>query len=147
MRIGAVDALRPYVDQIQASAERAAGLTKGLLAFSRKQVLEPAAVRLSEVVGGVEDILRRIIGEDVELAIELGRDELPVQADSTQLDQVLMNLCTNARDAMPLGGRLTIATNLAVVDGSAGPKHLSLKDGKYMVLSVTDTGVGMDDAM
>ena len=146
MQLPAGEDKRQHVDQILAAAERAAGITRGLLAFSRKQAMEPAPLRLSEVVRGVEAILRRIIGTDVDLRVDLAPNEFPVLADATQLDQVILNLCTNARDAMPGGGTVTIATEVVVLDRSSGKHQGTLQEGTYMLLSVADTGAGMDDA-
>ena len=146
MQLPPGDDKQQHAEQILAAAERAAGITRGLLAFSRKQVMEPAPIRLSEVVRGVETILRRIIGADVDLRVELSSKEFPVLADTTQIDQIILNLCTNARDAMPGGGTVTISTEMVVFDRSSGKHHATLKDGTYMMLSVADTGTGMDDA-
>lgn len=147
MQLPAGEDKRQHVEQILAASERAAGITRGLLAFSRKQVIEPAPIRLSEVIKGIEAILRRIIGADVDLKVELTHEELPILADATQIDQIIMNLCMNARDAMPGGGTVTITTEMVVFDHALGKHHhATLADGTYMMLSVADTGTGMDDA-
>ena len=134
-----------YVEQILASAERAAGLTQGLLAFSRKQVITPQPVELNGIVRNVRKFLERIIGEDIEQQISLDDGDLVVMADTGQMEQVLMHLATNARDAMPDGGVLRIATsafeierNLPAATGGGGPL-------RYACLSVTDTGPGIGE--
>ena len=126
------------------AADRAAGLTRQLLAFSRKQVLEPKVLDLNAVVGGMDEMLRRLIGEDIELQTEL----LPLlgrtRADPGQIEQVLMNLVVNARDAMPTGGRVTLETANAEMDESYVRDHLGARPGRYVMLAVRDTGLGMD---
>jgi CheY-like chemotaxis protein len=123
--------------EIRKAGERAAALTGQLLAFSRHQALESKVLDLNPVVAGLEGLLRRLIGEDVDLRVRLGRDAGAVRADPAQLEQVVVNLAVNARDAMPRGGRLEIVTRAAPAAGGAGPRA---------VLEVTDTGVGMDAA-
>jgi signal transduction histidine kinase len=127
--------LRRRLEEIERAAERAAGLTQQLLAFSRKQVLQPRVIDLNDAVRDMQGILRRLIGEDVELAVSLAPGPLAVHADPTQLQQVVMNLAVNARDAMPRGGRLAIETGREAGGGGA-------RD--HVTLTVTDTGVGMD---
>jgi two-component system, cell cycle sensor histidine kinase and response regulator CckA len=133
-----------YVNNILTSAEKAASLIKGLLAFSRKQVINPRPVDLNMIIRNVESLLRRIVGDDVEMVIELAYESLIVFADINQMEQVLMNLTSNARDAMPYGGTLTIATRRVSVlpdDLPGSPASLS---GTVALLNVTDTGIGMD---
>jgi PAS domain S-box-containing protein len=137
-------AARGYVEQVLAAAERAANLTRNLLAFSRKQIINPKPVRLSEVVKHLEKILARVIGEDIELRVFHAPREASVMTDAGQIDQVLMNLATNARDAMPDGGMLIIETDLVEFDEDYVRRHVFAKPGKYMLISVTDTGNGMD---
>jgi two-component system, cell cycle sensor histidine kinase and response regulator CckA len=135
------DDAREEVDEMLAAAERAAGLTRQLLAFSRRQILQPQVVDLNEVISDIESLLGRLIGEDV--VVELVESAAPVWvfADHGQLEQVIANLAVNARDAMPDGGRLTIEISVADV----GERHrLPLEPGRYAVLAVSDTGVGMD---
>jgi signal transduction histidine kinase len=129
---------RHKVEQIQKAGDRAAALTKQLLAFSRKQVLAPKVLDLSALVVEFARMLPRVLGEDVELVIEAGPDLGQVKADPGQLEQILMNLCVNARDAMPEGGRITISTtNVARDDGGA-------VTGAFVMLTVSDNGSGMD---
>jgi Signal transduction histidine kinase regulating C4-dicarboxylate transport system len=131
--------------QIVAAAERAAQLTRALLAFSRKQAMSPKALNLNDVVLKVQKLLLRIIGEDVRLRTVTNDAMLPVFADGGQLEQVLINLATNARDAMPKGGLLTIETGLQVLDERFAALHGWGAPGRYAVLSVADTGCGMDE--
>jgi PAS domain S-box-containing protein len=138
------DPLRREVEQILASAERAARLTRSLLAYSRKQIINPKPVDLNRVVQGIERLLMRLIGEDIELTARLTALELTVMADAGQIDQVLMNLATNARDAMPDGGSLLIETDAVTVARAERRSNYSVVPGRYALLSVTDTGTGMD---
>jgi signal transduction histidine kinase/CheY-like chemotaxis protein/streptogramin lyase len=138
------DSLLHCVREIQKAGGRAAALTQQLLAFSRKQVMSPSVVNLNPVVRDVEDLLRRMIGENIELVTVLEPDLWKVKADPVQLQQVLMNLAVNARDAMPAGGRLTIGTaNTVVQAGSLGPVA-GTAPGEYVRLRVSDNGSGMD---
>ena len=133
-----------YAEEVGKAGQRAASLTRQLLAFSRKQVIQPTILDLNAVVGETEKMLRRLIGEDIELVFirdpNLGR----VRADLGQIDQILMNLAINGRDAMPKGGRLTIQTADAELDESNISNHAYAKPGRYVMLSVSDTGHGMD---
>ncbi|MDX6618105.1 MAG: two-component system, cell cycle sensor histidine kinase and response regulator CckA [Gaiellales bacterium] len=136
--------LRRYVEEIQRAGERASDMTKQLLAFTRKQVLLPQVLDLNEVVIDVNGLLARLIGEDVELRSDLSPRVHPVEADVGQLEQVIVNLAVNARDAMPAGGTLTIATaNREISETDAIARDLEA--GSYVALSVTDTGEGMDE--
>lgn len=144
--MGPDDPRRPDVKEIVQASERAARLTRQLLAFSRQQVLEPRILDLNEVVEGVDKMLRRIIGEDVALDNQLTRPLGSIMADPGQLEQVLLNLAVNSRDAMPRGGTLTIATSDAVIEAGFTGAHGAVNPGPYAVLSVTDTGMGMDEA-
>ena len=128
--------LRASLEQILAAGNKAAALTQQLLAFSRKQVLQPRVMDLNEVVAGMGAIIRRIIGEDITLVLNLARDPCPIQADPAQMEQVIMNLAVNARDAMPRGGRLSLTTR------SQPPEQ----SGAMVTLQVSDTGIGMDQA-
>ncbi|MCW5826037.1 MAG: PAS domain S-box protein [Gemmatimonadaceae bacterium] len=132
--------------EIRSAAERAAALTRQLLAFSRQQVLKREVLDLNDVVSTFLKMLSRVIGEDVRVELKLGRDVPSIIADAGQLEQVLMNLCVNARDAMPAGGTLIIGTGIADVDGEHAARREGMSKGTYAVLSVSDTGVGMDKA-
>ena len=145
-KIPASDPLHVYLDEILASAERAASLTQSLLAFSRKQVIDLKPVNLNDIVLGMKKILERIISEDIEIEVVTGDRDLIVKADKSQIEQALINLATNARDAMPNGGRLTITTGESEIDRRFIQVHGYGEEGYYAVLSVTDTGVGMDKA-
>lgn len=145
MKMKEDDPLRVYLDHILASSEKAASMTQSLLTFSRKQIINPKPVDLNEIIKRVEKLLLRLIREDIELkSIVIDRD-LIIMADSGQIEQVLMNLCTNARDAMPKGGHLTIETGLVEMDNEFIRRHGYGEIGKYALLSVTDTGIGMDE--
>jgi signal transduction histidine kinase/CheY-like chemotaxis protein len=130
--------------QIVQAGRRAADLTRQLLAFSRQQVLQPRVLDINEVIANVGRMLERVVGEDIELRIVADRTLGRVRADPGQMEQVLMNLVVNARDAMPSGGHLTIDTRMVDVDLRHAEEHLELTPGRYVVISVTDTGVGMD---
>jgi CheY-like chemotaxis protein len=133
-------------EQIMKAGERAASLTRQLLAFSRRQALQPKPVDLNKLVSGLSSMLRRLIGEDIDLRLEMRPELGQVNADPGQMEQVLMNLVVNARDAMPHGGTLTIETANVVLDESYASRHLSIKPGPYTMLAVSDNGVGMDEA-
>jgi PAS domain S-box-containing protein len=143
-----LDALGPNdprwedADAIRSAGERGAGLVRQLLAVSRRQLLEPRVIDLNAVVTGLEKMLHRLIREDIELAARLSPDIGRVKADPGQIEQVIMNLVVNARDAMPDGGKLCIET--ANVEFSQGSTHLPVQPGPYVLLAVTDTGIGMD---
>jgi PAS domain S-box-containing protein len=136
--------LKKYVRDILRAAERAAGLTRQLLAFSRKQVLQPLILDLNSVVAEMEKMLRRLIGEDVQLVTVFDDRLRRVQADPGQIEQVLMNLAVNARDAMPRGGRLTIETANVDLDAAYGRSRPGVTPGPHVMLAVSDTGHGMD---
>jgi PAS domain S-box-containing protein len=141
------DPLRDSVGEILKAGRQAASLTRQLLAFSRQQVLEPKILDLSVVVSDVQKMLGRLIGEDVELTTSLDRELGKVKADQGQIEQVLLNLAVNARDAMPNGGKLTIATSNEEIDEVfAHQSPYTVEVGSYICLSVTDTGCGMDAA-
>jgi len=139
------NALRKYSEEIQAAAERAASLTGQLLAFSRKQVLQPRIIDLNDTVAGMEKMLRRLIGEDVELCTMFDPDLGRVKADPSQFEQVVLNLAINARDAMPRGGKLTIQTANVTLDQKTRFRNRDLDVGEYVMVAVTDTGVGMTE--
>src|SRR4030043_142488 len=139
------DILRSYITPILNSAERAANLTQALLAFSRRQIISPKPVNLNEIILGLERLLSRVIGEDIELSTVLADRDLIIMADSGQIEQVLMNLATNARDAMPDGGKLTISTKIVELDSEFIKTHGFGKKGPYALVSVEDTGHGIDE--
>jgi PAS domain S-box-containing protein len=132
------------LDQIHKAADRATALTRQLLAFSRKQVLQPRILDLNAVVGDVEKMLGRLIGEDIQIVTSLAADLGRVKADPGQIDQVILNLAVNARDAMPGGGKLILETANAELDESYLPTHPGAKPGPHVLLAVSDSGHGMD---
>jgi PAS domain S-box-containing protein len=143
MKMAPDEPLKLHVDQVLESVHRGAALTRSLLAFSRKQILRPRPVDLNEIVGRAGKLLARLIGEDVELRMDLSPGKPIVNADSGQIEQVLLNLATNARDAMPDGGVLTFATGVLDLDGAFIRTHGYGKPGRYGFVAVSDTGMGM----
>jgi two-component system cell cycle sensor histidine kinase/response regulator CckA len=143
--LNAEDPLRSDLNEIVRAAQRAESLTRQLLAFSRRQVLKPESLELNSLVGGVSRMLSRLIGEHIVLEVRAGQGLLQARADRGQIEQVLLNLAVNARDAMPDGGTLTIATALVSLD-STRAAALEIAAGPYLELSVSDTGTGMDEA-
>jgi len=135
--------IRGEIEIIQGAAERAVTLTHQLLAFSRKQILEPRVLDLNATVTGIEPLLRRMIREDIEIATALDPGAGRVKADAGQIEQVLLNLGVNAGDAMPQGGRLTLATGNVTLDEAYAQTHAEVEPGPYVMLSVSDTGHGM----
>jgi PAS domain S-box-containing protein len=138
------DPVRADIYEIQKAGERAADLTRQLLAFSRQQVLQPRAVDLNQLLTGLEKMLGRVLGEDVGLSLEAAASLGTVHADPGQLEQIIMNLVVNARDAMIEGGELVIETSNVEVDASARAADLGVPAGSYVALRVKDSGVGMD---
>lgn len=138
------DSAYKIIEEIVNAGKRAASLTHQLLAFSRKQILQPQVLNLNTVVANIEKMLRRLIGEDIDLNLipdpALGR----VKVDPTQIDQIIMNLAINARDAMPQGGKLTIETANIELDEVYAKEHVAVKPGPYIILTVSDSGIGMD---
>ncbi len=145
MQVDENDPVRSYIKQILSASERAADLTQGLLAFSRKQLIDLRPVSLNDIVRNSEKLLKRIIGEDIELKTSCSDDRLTVMADRNQIEQVLINLATNARDAMPNGGLLTIETELTEIRREFIRTHGYGKEGKHALLTVSDSGTGMDN--
>ncbi|HTU35763.1 MAG TPA: PAS domain S-box protein [Candidatus Acidoferrum sp.] len=143
-RLPSDDSLRRNAEQIQTSAQRASALTRQLLAFSRKQMLAPSVISVHSVVNDMEKILRRLIGEDIQLESHSADDLWLVKADRSQIEQVIMNLAVNARDAMPSGGRLMIETANVELGDSFSQHAVVMSPGKYVMLAVTDNGCGMD---
>jgi len=139
------DPLKHNVEQILASANRAANLTRSLLAYSRKQIMNPQIVDLNEIIKKVELLLARLLGEDIELKTILTNDSVTVLADAGQIEQVLMNLAANARDAMPDGGYLYIETERVAINEQNLKSHDVAGPGAYALISVTDSGLGMDE--
>jgi len=145
-RLPAGDPMRQLLSEINRAGERAGTLTRQLLAFSRQQVLEPKVLDLNAVVSDTEKMLRRLIGEDVILTYVPSPTVQPVKVDPGQMEQILMNLAVNARDAMPQGGRITIETRSVTLDEHYVQSHPNARPGQYAMLAVSDTGCGMDDA-
>jgi len=143
MRLAPDDPIQKMVDKILYSGRRASDLVGQLMAFSRKQVIEAKALNLNKIVSDFEKMLRRIIGEDTEMETILSSGLWPIKADRTQIEQVIVNLAVNARDAMPHGGHLTIETTNTILDEEYGRTHLDVQPGEYVLLSVSDTGMGM----
>jgi PAS domain S-box-containing protein len=139
-------ASRDLIEQSKRAAERASSLTRQLLAFSRQQVLVNRVIDLNVLVSDMHKMLRRLIGEDVELVTELDPEVHPVKADPSQIEQVIMNLAVNARDAMPRGGRLRIETSNVHLDATYAQARPEVRPGPYAMIAVTDTGCGMDTA-
>jgi two-component system cell cycle sensor histidine kinase/response regulator CckA len=140
------DPNRHSAEQIMKAGERAAALTRQLLAFSRRQVLQPKVLDLNKLVGSLSTMLQRLLGEDVDLRLVMPPDLGRVNADPGQIEQVLMNLAVNSRDAMLQGGILTIETGNVLLDETYASRHIGLQHGSYILLAVSDTGCGMDEA-
>ena len=143
-RLGAEPHLRGPAQEIASAAERASSLTRQLLAFSRKQMLAPRIVNLNDVATENIKMLTRMIGEDIDLVMVPGPSLWSVKADAGQIDQVIMNLAVNARDAMPSGGKLTIETSNVTLDEDYARFHAPLRPGEYVMIAISDTGAGMD---
>ncbi len=146
LELGDAEALRADLDEIRLAGERAAALTRQLLAFSRKQILQPQVLNLNTVVAGMKGMLGRLLGEDVHLVFALTDGLGSVRADVGQIEQVVVNLVVNARDAMPHGGTLTIETRNAQIDERrSGEPGFAAPEGPHVILAVADTGMGMDE--
>src|SRR5579863_8556513 len=143
-RLVAEPDLRAPAQEIASAAERASSLTRQLLAFSRKQMLAPKTVNLNSIVDENLKMLNRMIGEDIDLVMVPATNLWPVRADSGQIEQVMMNLAVNARDAMPSGGKLTIETSNVTLDEDYARFHAPLRPGDYVMIAISDTGAGMD---
>ncbi len=143
-QLESADPMRKDLETIGKAGERAAQLTRQLLAFSRKQVLQPAVLDLNVLVENLNKMLRRMIGEDIDLVTVLAPDLGPVKVDPGQVEQIIMNVAVNARDAMPRGGMLTIETSNVELCEDYAQKHIAVLPGSYVVLAVSDTGCGMD---
>ncbi|HEY6556157.1 MAG TPA: PAS domain S-box protein [Polyangiaceae bacterium] len=141
------DPLRSDIEEIRTAASRAAGLTGQLLMFSRQQVVAPQVLDLNDVLGGLEKMLQRMVGEDVELVYVRGKFVGHIKADPSHIEQVILNLVVNARDAMPTGGQLTIETACVELDEHYAQSHVPARPGPYVMLAVTDTGCGIDKAI
>ncbi|HEY5281173.1 MAG TPA: response regulator [Polyangia bacterium] len=139
-----LDPLRTSIEEIRKAALRAAGLTRQLLMFSRQQVSEPKVIDLSGVLTNMDSMLQRILGEDIELVLVPPRSSDRVSVDPSHIEQVILNIVVNARDAMPTGGKLTIETASVFLDEAYALSHLPAKSGPYIMLAISDTGVGMD---
>jgi PAS domain S-box-containing protein len=137
------DPLRNYAEHIRHAADRAAGLTRQLLAFSRKQVLSPVVIDLNTVLADVGKLLPRLVGEDIEISLLTSSEALYIKADPIQIQQIIMNLAGNARDAMPQGGKFTIQTGSVEFEEDYARRHANLPAGRYATLAVADTGAGM----
>lgn len=146
MSMGEGNPQRENLNHVLAAANRAADLTRNLLAFSRKQIINPQPIDLNQIVNKTEMFLKRIIGEDIDFKAIVCQDVLTVNADSGQIEQVLMNLATNARDAMPKGGLLSLETGIVEMDEDYVKAHGYGEAGRYAVISFSDTGMGMDEA-
>jgi two-component system, cell cycle sensor histidine kinase and response regulator CckA len=139
------DPLKANVEEIRQASERASTLTRQLLAFSRKQVMQPRVLELNEVVGKMDKMLRRLIGEDIELRTVFDSALGQIKADPGQIEQVVLNMAVNARDAMPMGGKLTIQTANVDLDQRTMFRNRGLEIGRYVMIAISDTGVGMTE--
>jgi len=143
-RLTPANSLYRHIDQIKKAGDRAAALTRQLLAFSRKQILQPEVLDLNLIVVELNKMLQRLIGEDIDLLMGLAADVGKVKADPNQLEQVIMNLVVNARDAMPKGGKVTIETSNVRLSKESADFNMTVPPGNYVMLAVSDTGCGMD---
>jgi PAS domain S-box-containing protein len=141
-----LDPLRAYADEILKAAERAGALTNQLLAFSRRQIIQPRVMNVNTVVGQTEKMLHRLLGEDIQLAFDLNAEMGNIRADPNQIVQAIVNLAVNARDAMPTGGRISVETTNVHLDETYVRTHLGVEPGEFVMIAMTDTGHGMDAA-
>jgi two-component system, cell cycle sensor histidine kinase and response regulator CckA len=139
-----VDPLRDYAEEITRAADRAGALTNQLLAFSRRQIIQPRVMNVNVVVENTEKMLRRLIGEDIDLLINLGAEIGNIKADPSHIEQAIVNLVVNARDAMPQGGRINIETANVILDETYSRSHMGVQPGQFIMIAVSDTGHGMD---
>jgi len=144
-RINPENPIKSYLEEIKKAGDRAANLTRQLLAFGRKQILQPVPLNLNDIVSDMNKMLRRLIGEDIDLTATLNPKLKAIKADPGQIEQVLVNLVVNARDAMPSGGHLTIETMTVELDSEYTGKRLGVVPGRYVMLAVSDTGTGMNE--
>jgi two-component system cell cycle sensor histidine kinase/response regulator CckA len=141
-----MDPLRGYAEEILKAADRAGALTNQLLAFSRRQVMQPRVINVNDVLAQTQKMLQRLIGEDVQLNLSLAADLGNIKADPNHIEQAIVNLAVNARDAMPTGGTITIETANTQLDEHYSKTHLGVKPGEFIMVAVSDTGHGMDSA-
>jgi PAS domain S-box-containing protein len=139
------DRIRGYLEEIKKAGDRAANLTRQLLAFGRKQILQPVPLNLNDIVSDINKLLQRLIGEDIQLSAKLGIELRRIKVDPGQIEQVLVNLAVNARDAMPRGGKLTIETANVELSQEYADRHVGVQPGGYVMLAVSDNGMGMDE--
>jgi len=142
--VSPLDPIREYAEEIERAAERAGALTNQLLAFSRRQIIQPRVMNPNTAIVQTEKMLRRLIGEDIELVLKLSPDTGNIKADPSHIEQAIVNLVVNARDAMPQGGRITIETQDVILDDSYASTHVGVQPGPFIMIAVSDTGVGMD---
>ncbi len=138
------DPLRANAEEIQVAADRAAALTNQLLSFSRRQIMRPRVIGVNATIANIEKMLHRLIGEDVDLVLSPSSEAGNINADPTAIEQVVVNLVVNARDAMPSGGKVTIETANATLDSTYARSHLGVHPGEFVMIAVSDTGMGMD---
>jgi len=143
LELKADDNVREHIEEVQRATQRATDLTRQLLAFGRRQIMEMRILDLNTLLKDLDKMLHRVIGEDIELTYRLAKDIAKVKVDAGQIEQVILNLAVNARDAMPSGGKLTIETSNTELDEAYAHVHIGSKPGRYVMLSVSDTGVGM----
>ena len=138
------DPAKADLDEVRKAGERAADLTRQLLAFSRQQMLQPRVLDLNQIVTGMEKMLRRMLGEDIEMSLLTAQSVGKILADPGQVEQIIMNLVVNARDAMPMGGKLSVETENVQLDAEYAAHHLDVVPGRFVMVAITDTGTGMD---
>jgi len=144
--LSTLDPLRGFAEEILKAADRAAALTNQLLAFSRRQIMQPRVININAVIAQTENMLHRLIGEDVQLVLSLAPDTGNIKSDPNHIVQAIVNLSVNSRDAMPHGGRLTIETDNVHIDETYIRTHMGVKPGEFVMIAVSDTGHGMDSA-